>query len=175
MVNGGIFETLQKKNYPSDLSTYLTNESSSWQKLDVGSCGYSLSAYGIVSIHPDRVFRGSTNNNEIVIEFNNDVYSFSKYGMKSLPTNINCYWAYPTKWIINGSNDRINWIIINDKTKNEDRTLDDRGVIKHFELNQTYEFKYIKIITHEQDDPSKFFGFSRFELYGSIDKIIGIQ
>ena len=92
--------------------------------------------------------------------------------MKSLPTNINCYWAYPTKWIINGSNDRINWTIINDKTKNEDRTLDDRGVIKHFELNQTYEFKYIKIITLEQDDPSKFFGFSRFELYGIQYKYI---
>ena len=56
MVNGGIFETLQKKNYPSDLSTYLTIESSSWQKLDVGSCGYSLSAYDIVSIHPDKCY-----------------------------------------------------------------------------------------------------------------------
>ena len=147
---------------------YIEISSTTYQKYD-GRCARTNSLYDI--IHPENflVFRGIQNGkNEITFHFRNSKINFHSYGLEST-INIGiegCNWAYPITWTLEGSYDNITWNTIHSQTNN--RVLAKRGVLCKFELDKTYSFQYVRFNSTKQNPTDAFFGFSRFQLYGTF-------
>ena len=158
----GIFESFLTAYSCGDPSCFFEVTSDTYSVYD-RSCAISKTIYDLMALDDQRIYcGGSERDHSITFTIKKQTMTFDAYGIKStINKGQKCYWAYPTKWTLYGSNDKINWQPID--SKDENNILDERGVMHIFNLSKSYLFKYVRLDTHSSHDEQYTFGFSRFE------------
>ena len=110
-------------------------------------------------------------NSSITIYFKRDRITPKSYSIRS---RLNTDAHMPLEWILEASDDNVNWYFLHHKERNEEFTV--KGFEKKFELVNSNNFRYIRITQIGENSKAgqiypHCFAFDKIELFGSLSSI----
>ena len=125
----------------------------------------------VVSIYDDQMKYFHSNAEEngwICFDFKDKKVIPTDYTIRSFPYVPNCF--HPRSWVIEGSNDKYSWDIIDEKK--DCPYLNGKNLVFTFNMNHKNHiaYKYIRMrLTGPNWDGSHYFGLDSFELFGQLE------